>query len=500
MSTNNSNVRKKLVSKSNNKNAVNKKIFTGDKNEEETTATTNYPNGVSVKTKKIKVEIEELDEETKKQRILVLQEKTAELEQQLNSLKAQFEINKTESLENIQNINTELEKKNEESKKVSKENKKLIIKLKGLEEQITEKYNKIMNKNIYKKVNNNTKNENNVEKDIKVTEKEIENVKKMSENERKIKEKYENLINEVNNQLESNKISDLEQINEEINQLKTENEILNLIKLEHENCIKDIRALTSKLNIANNELEFETKKNDMIMSITLKKENKDKGKKDEVKTLNNVSEDIAYLKEKNALVEEKLNYSKKIRDKDLKNPISNIQKVNNITFKYIQTEFNSMQKKSNYDKKLIGNLKEVTSRIDNVYIPELNLFTEREADILRKILPDDILNSYMEKFEKKKVEKEKIEEKNEIKEKNENNNEQIFYDIDLIKMKRKTEERKKASLNIKYYKNKKKITDFKSKINELQKQIIIQNTIINRMNKNIKNYTKKVDEMKNNKL
>ena len=96
MSTNNSNVRKKLVSKNNNKNAVNKKIFTGDKNEEEeTTTTTNYPNGVSVKTKKLKVEIEELDEETKKQRILVLQEKTAELEQQLNSLKAKFETNKT---------------------------------------------------------------------------------------------------------------------------------------------------------------------------------------------------------------------------------------------------------------------------------------------------------------------------------------------------------------------------------------------------------------------
>ena len=236
------------------------------------------------------------------------------------------------------------------------------------------------------------------------------------------------------------------------------------------------------------------------MSITLKKENKDKGKKDEVKELNNVNEDIAYLKEKNALFEEKLNYSKIIRGKALKNPISNIQKVNNITSKYIQTEFNSIQKKSKGDRKLIGNLKEVTSRIDNVYVPESNLFTEREADILRKILPDDILNNYMEKFEKKKVEKEKIEEKNNIKEKNENNNEQICYDIDLIKMKRISEERKKASLNVKFNKNKKKISDFKSKINELQKQINIQNAIINRMNKNINNYTKKVDEMKNNKL
>ena len=212
MSTNKSNVRKKLVSKNKTKSTVNKKIFTGDKDQEETTSSTNYPNGISVKTKKLKIEIEDLQE--KKQKILILQEKTAELEQQLNNLKTQYETEKNENLKIIKNKNIELNQKIEECQKVTKENKKLVIKLKGLEGELNEKYNKFINQNLYKKIKTNIKTEKNIQKDINVAEKEIENVKKMAEVYKKEKEKYENLMND---QLESNKINDLNEINKEIN-------------------------------------------------------------------------------------------------------------------------------------------------------------------------------------------------------------------------------------------------------------------------------------------
>ena len=499
MSTNKSNVRKKLVSKNKTKNTVNKKIFTGDKDQEETTSSTNYPNGISVKTKKLKIEIEDLQEKEKKQKILILQEKTAELEQQLNNLKTQYETEKNENLEIIKNKNIELNKKIEECQKVTKENKKLVIKLKGLEGELNEKYNKFINQNLYKKIKTNIKTEKNIQKDINVAEKEIENVKKMAEVYKKEKQKYENLMND---QLESNKINDLNEINKEINQLISENEKLKLIKLEHSKCKKNILDLTSKLNIANNELEFETKKKDMIMSATVNKDTKGNEENEILNDLNNISEDAIYAGEKNELVENKVNYSKKIRKKILKKGIPRIQPISNSSYKYIQTEFNSISKKNINKKKLIGNLKEVTSLIDNVYVPESNLFTERESDVLRKILPEEVLNDYKEKFEKKKLEKEKVEElieENEIKEPKEQikkNNEQIVYDIDLNKMKKKTEEMKKTELKMKSINNKKNINELQRKINELQKQINEKNKIINRMNKNIGNFSKIIEEMK----
>ena len=304
----------------------------------------------------------------------------------------------------------------------------------------------------------------------------------------------------MNDQLESNKINDLNEINKEINQLISENEKLKLIKLEHSKCKKNILDLTSKLNIANNELEFETKKKDMIMSGTINKDTKENEENEILNDLNNISEDAIYAREKNELVENKVNYSKKIRKKILKKEIPRIQPISNSSYKYIQTEFNSISKKNINKKKLIGNLKEVTSLIDNVYVPESNLFTERESDVLRKILPEEFLNDYIEKYEKKKLEKQKVEElieENDINEqKDQKDKEQIVYDIDLNNLKKKTEMKKKAELKMKSLKIKKKINDLELKIKEVQKQINVQNDIINRMDKNFNNYSRIFEEMK----
>ena len=49
--------------------------------------------------------------------------------------------------------------------------------------------------------------------------------------------------------------------------------------------------------------------------------------------------------------------------------------------------------------------------IDNVYKPQDNLFTETESKILENILKKEDMKNYVDKFDKIKKEKDKIEER-----------------------------------------------------------------------------------------
>ena len=265
MSSERNNVRKKLFSK-NKKNTINKKVATGDANEE-----VSNENNISGKTKKIEMEIKENKELDQEERLLELQKSNIKLEEELKTLEVQYESEKIDNIDKLKTINNELLEKSNQSKIISKENHKLITKLKTLENGLNEKYTKIMNKELFKKRTANKKTEKQIQKDIKVREKQIDNIKKISERAKVEKEKYENMLNDAEN-MESEKMKELDHLNELIEEAKVEHEDLDRMRLEHINCYNEIQNLLSTVNLLHNEIEFEKKKYTMMSNVN--KDNK----------------------------------------------------------------------------------------------------------------------------------------------------------------------------------------------------------------------------------
>ena len=482
MSTSRNNVRKKLFSK-NTKNQVNKKVSTGDPNVEKSSSNSNH-NGVSVKTKKLKVEIKENEEEKDQEQIVLeLQEKTIQLEEKLNTLKSKYEMEKKEDLQNINTMNIELDKQTKDVKKVTNKNKNLITQLKNIEKDLNEKYAKVMNIKFVKNKKENSKNEKTVQKDINVKERELENMKKIIEATKTEEKKIEDLLNNVNDGLESNKKTELEELNKQISELTKEIGELSKAKFSHNSCIKEINYLTSKLNLINNEIEFERKKNDMIMSEIKHKDNK---------VINE------YCVKSNDLSSNKNDFSRRVRDIILKKSSTKPPKVAKSAFKYIKTEFDSIQKNKKVGLKInsLNNKKKPTSVIDNVYVPETNLFTDREKEVLKQVLPEDYINKYMEKFDVKKEEKNEIENKFDENNKKKNNNLYKKNELDIVKMRIKTKEKIQTDLTIKIRKNKTAIANLKKEISEHQKKIKEQTNKLIRMNKYNKIYSEQIKNIK----
>jgi hypothetical protein len=179
--------KRKAVNTKNKKNNLNKKVATGEAIDEESKKSPD----MSVKTKKLNAEITKNEEELdQQQRLLVIQDKTADLETKLNQLKSEYEQTKKDSIEQINSTNIELDKKVQELKNRGKENKILINRLKTLENNLNEKYMKAMDiKHIRKR--NDINSENEIKKDKEVKEEEIKILKKEGE---AIEEIYNNKI------------------------------------------------------------------------------------------------------------------------------------------------------------------------------------------------------------------------------------------------------------------------------------------------------------------
>ena len=480
MSSTKNNVRKKLFSK-NNKNTVNKKISTGDK-DEQAVSNNNTPLGVSTKTKQMQMEIKENQPLVQELNLEELQKNTIKLEEELNTLKNKYESEHLDNIGEIKTINVELKEKNEESKNIAKENKKILTKLKTLENRLNEKFQKIINIKLIKRRTTNKISEKQLSKEIELKEKLINNMKKNSERNKLEQEKYENLLKEAEKG-ESEKIKELEYLNELIEEAEVEHEDLKMMKLEHNNCYKEIQNLTSTLNLLHNEIEFEKKKNMMLMA------NKNIDNK-----IYEESNDELYLLQKNSLLTPKEIYSKRVRDLILLKSIPKVEKINKSTIKYIQQEFDLINKKkkvNNYlsRRNLLEGNNHPTSVLDDIYVPPTNLFTERETEVLTTIVPESSINEYMGKFEEKKKEVDEIQElfgeNDEIK----NENIEMKFEIDTIKMKIKTKEIIRTNLMNKYRKNNRKIIDIKKEISEIENKIQEKEVILNRLNRINKNYT-----------
>ncbi len=409
-----SNVRKKLFSK-NTQNQVNKKVATGEAGEqkkEEKVSSEIISNDFTLTTKPLTIGIKEKEKENteeekdKDKKVKELQEKTIELEDQLKTLKEEYKSKQTENIETIKNTNNDLDRKREDANKSSKKNHQLIIKLKNIEKELKEKYIKVTNFKSLKKLKINIAKTNQKELafKVKVKEKQIENIKKVADKEKAQQIKYENLLKDDKLiQKQPNLQKEFNAINDKIKNIKKELEELYALKSKHLACTRQIESLRITFNIMNNEIEYESKKNRLITS-TIENKRSNKGLIEGFPSTSNLQ----------SLPNIKLDYSKKLRDSLFKQKRPpEPKKVAKSAFKYIKTEFDLIEgiKKNPLKKSSRNIFNKPQSLIDNVYVSEPNLFTEREAKILKTVLPESYMAKYMEKYDEKKVEKEEIENK-----------------------------------------------------------------------------------------
>jgi hypothetical protein len=360
-----------------------------------------------------------------------------------------------------------------------------MTRLKNIENNLNDKYSKFMEKKIVKKKKIIQRTVKTVKKEVEVKDEQIKNMKKKIEAEKKESLKAENLLNEVNDGLEENHKKYIKELDEKIKVAKNEVKKLCEVRVAHDRCIREMQYLTSQLNLVHNEIEFETKKNDMIMSTI----NNDRDTNTNNSYINEEKKDIQSIKLDNELVKNKNDYGHKVRDLILKTKTPHKEKIKKSAFNYIKNEFDIIQKKVLPSKKrsLVGNLNEVTSVIDTSSV-QTNLFTEKETELLKKLIPQDYIDVYNERFEMKKKEKDQIEKKFEENEYLKLENQQSKYEVELLKMKLKEKERITSELEVKVRKNNIKVGKLKSEITQYEKQLKEQNALLNKKIKYNKKY------------
>ena len=287
---------------------------------------------------------------------------------------------------------------------------------------------------------------------------------------------------------------ELSGISKKIEYMESEIQKLLSIRAEHESCEKKRLLLISQINVLSNEIEFESKKQNIPMGTlpTIGKEKKgnseSKKKKEDPKNPTKSME-----------------YSQKIRKdlfKDVEKYNTRAQLAKYKIFNALKKEFeeksdenftsrnvngenkNQVPQRIGYSLSSIAYLKEIKSKIDDS-APKKNLFSEKDKEILQKLIPENNLNSLNERYnnietEINKMDEEKTKENKEIKNK--------IYDnkmkIDAINLKIRELNIKIISKNNIFSKNRKKIMDLNKKIRELNLSIEKENTNIQKGEKN----------------
>ena len=474
---------KKIFSK-NDENIVNKKLATGEDDVEEEA----YSNK-----KKIKIEIKEKDIKDiksikeKEKSLEDYLEENLKLEEELNNLKNQYESQKDSNIKEIKKVNEEINQKNKEMINLGKKNKKLITELKEIDKNLNEKYSKFIDKQLIKKRKDPLNKKPINERDINAKEQQIKNVKKFIDVYKKEKEKYENLEKEINNGLESNKNDENEELKQKLTNVTEEIKELVKISSQHKACKNIINNMKIKIEILLNDIEFERKRGEML---TLP-EHDDKNRNID----NEILEEgcsrrfgVEFYNTPNELYNKRMNYGLGLVLEVLRNAPPPEVTINKSASRYIENALYSPPKKipkHNIDQ---YQRKKITSLIDNKLLTENNLFTEKENNFLKTIIPENYFNKYKEIFDDKKKENLEIEKKftefDEIKKQNM----KMSYDAIHFRLKIKEQEKVKTDLEIKFMNNNKKIKNLQNEIGKLKINIEKQDKILGRIEKNNKKY------------
>ena len=488
---------KRKVKKTKNNAIMNIKVSTQDK---DILSKDNEINLNIEGTKKAKGKNATLNSTVKKEekietRISNLIQQNEKLTKELDQIKSNIKIIEEKEISEIVSLNQEFSTKESEQVKLYKDNQVLLSNLKKIDEEVANRYadkfkiSKLISKQ--KKMANVT----NLDTEIKSKEIQAENIQKFINYNKKEVQKLKDLLEQYGENTEEKLSEELNELNAKINEIQIEIKRLNHIKLQHKHCQKQKYILQSKLNVVSNDLEFESKKSNMIETE----------KKEPTKIKN---------------VNMSMEYGEKVRNKSLqnaKNKFSNKIKILNYkSYDYLINEFNENRKSKdnltisykNEDKsnnlKTSGNIensalssyfRDVNHKIDTS-TPKKYLFNEKEKEVLKKLIPNEYYNNINEKY--KNAENQLTEIEDMFKDNDAIRN-QLYYDNvrnEAVNLKLKEQIQIKTNLNIDYNKNHKKMTDLKKKIKELTDSMNIQESLLNKKNKRNKIIKKKINELK----
>ena len=489
---------KRKVKKSKNNAIMNIKVSTRDK---DVLLKDNEINLNIEGTKKDKGKNETLNSSAKKEkeenietRISNLIEQNQKLTNELDQIKSNIKTIEEKEIAEIVSLNQEFSTKENEQIKLYKNNQSLLSNLKKVDEEVAKKYAEKFK--ISKLIAKQKKKANIISIDTEIKSKEIQaqNVQKFINYNKKEVQKLKDLLEKYGENTEAKLSEELNGLNAKINEIQNEIKRLNLTKFQHKNCQKQKYLLQSKLNVVSNDIEFESKKSNMIET--------EKKEPTKIKNINMTME-----------------YGQKIRNRSLQNTknkySSKIKIFNYKSYNYLVNEFNENRKsrenltisykseeKSN-NLKTSGNIedsaqyfRDINHKIDISSPKKYYLFNEKEKEVLKKLIPNEYYNNINEKYKNAENQLTEIEDK--LKD-NDGIRNQLYFDNvrnEAIQLKLKEQMQVKTNLNIVYNKNYKKIADLKRKIKELTESMNVQESLLNKKNKRNKAINKKINELK----
>ena len=481
---------KRVVKKKNNGDVMNIKVSTQDKTilskdkeidfkiegQKKSRNNTNIKTSITKKSSN-----QEKDEKSIENRITKISESNKNLQNEIESLQSLLNSESEKEVAEISSLNKNLSQLTKTQIKLSNENKKILNNFKGLEDMVSKKFNKNFKetKVLANLKKNNSNNINNAEKEIKVKESQMKNVEKSINYNKKEIKRLNDLLTKNNEGSEEELKKELEELNNKSKELEKEIEVLNKIKHEQKLCDNTHKTLKSNLNIISNEIEFESKRKNMI-----------KIEKKEPTKIKNVSMTMDYGENirKKMLENVKIKYNSKIKLVNFKSYNFLIKESNENRNKTIQTSENIERFNSSS-----GSKHKVHHRIDTEN-PKEYLFSEQDKEVLQKLIPKKYYNNYNEKF---------IKAENEINEIKENfkDHGQIKKEMNIFSIKNDTVNfalkelaHKKTQLSIKASKNEKIISKLNKDIKNLNEQLEKVKVKSLKLEKNKKDLQKKLDD------
>ena len=169
-------------------------------------------------------------------------------------------------------------------------------------------------------------------------------------------------------------------------------------KKDKEPQLPDVEKEKIKAELLDKKLKNFWKKNDKILADKKNEnENEDKNKK-------NLKEEDKKKKTKKTLVLSEEILSKIQKEKQLKNKLKYGEKIRNINLLTTPDENKSANNKkdknnnNNFNKKSAANI-ETKEKINNIQLPKINLFNQKEKKALMRILPEKELLKFEKRFE-----------------------------------------------------------------------------------------------------
>ena len=391
-----------------------------------------------------------------------------ELIEELENMKEKLTKERKELISQINLLNEKDKEKNNEINKLSNNLKIIIQKLQNHNRHLMLKTKSLIKIKINQR-------EEELKKDILLKQAQINFYTKKSNSE---KDDYEKLLK--NAPLEKNKENKLNNIllnlKSDISKLEEPIEKLKIIESIHNNCEKDKQLLIKKYHILEKDYEYELKRAEKLARIIIKEKDEDDNEiEEEYENLN--TEEKAIRDESSILPKIKVLGFRGKKIQELEEKIMKLNKIGQVK------------------NKVTGNVRKLYKKLDNIYrdnnhyiikansfirknrmidinYDENYLFSENDAKIMEKAIPNKLFNNYQTKFNdilqhKKNIEKLLNKEYNMKKNVSEliiNKCEKTFIDSRSVKL-------DEFKLIIKYQKLRSKMIYIRRKISEISEQL-----------------------------